>query len=153
MVCWNEFISVVLLMCYYLEIQFPSLGRKDPLEKGMATHSSILAWRIPWTGEPVGLPSTASQKVGRDQNGLAHRHSPRNPKTQGKILKTERTSCQWMLVFCSSLASTDSPPPGLFHRPLCFPWACNVLPGSGSKIPATEEHTIPGVSFRHPVFL
>ena len=32
-----------------------SLGREDPLEKGMATHSSILAWRIPWTEEPGGL--------------------------------------------------------------------------------------------------
>ena len=32
-----------------------SLGREDPLEKGMATHSSILAWRIPWTEEPAGL--------------------------------------------------------------------------------------------------
>ena len=36
-------------------VQF--LGRKDPLEKGNATHSSILAWRIPWTEEPGGLPS------------------------------------------------------------------------------------------------
>ena len=34
------------------EIQVPSLGLEDPLEKGMATHSSILAWRIPWTKEP-----------------------------------------------------------------------------------------------------
>ena len=34
-----------------------SLGREDPLEKGMATHSIILAWRIPWTGEPGGLQS------------------------------------------------------------------------------------------------
>ena len=34
-----------------------SLGREDPLEEGMATHSSILAWRIPWTEEPGGLPS------------------------------------------------------------------------------------------------
>ena len=34
-----------------------SLGGEDPLEKGMATHSSILAWRIPWTGEPGGLQS------------------------------------------------------------------------------------------------
>ena len=37
------------------EIQIPSLGLEDPLEKGMATHSSILAWRIPWTEEPGGL--------------------------------------------------------------------------------------------------
>jgi len=36
------------------EIQLPSLGQKDPLEEVMATHSSILAWRIPWTEEPVG---------------------------------------------------------------------------------------------------
>ena len=43
-----------------------SLGREDPLEKEMATHSSILAWRIPWTEEPGGLPSTGSQRVGHD---------------------------------------------------------------------------------------
>ena len=39
-----------------------SLGQEDPLEKGMATHSSILAWRIPWTEEPGGLQSMGSQK-------------------------------------------------------------------------------------------
>ena len=38
-----------------------SLGQEDPLEKGMATHSSILAWRIPWTEEPGGLQSMRSQ--------------------------------------------------------------------------------------------
>ena len=37
------------------ETQIRSLGQEDPLEKGMATHSSILAWRIPWTEEPGGL--------------------------------------------------------------------------------------------------
>ena len=45
-------------------VQF--LGGKDPLEKGMATHSSILAWRIPWTEEPGGLQSMESQRVGHD---------------------------------------------------------------------------------------
>ena len=39
------------------ETQVRSLGREDPLEKEMATHSSILAWRIPWTEEPAGLYS------------------------------------------------------------------------------------------------
>ena len=39
-------------------------GQEDPLEKGMATHSSILAWRIPWTNEPAGLQSMGSQRVG-----------------------------------------------------------------------------------------
>ena len=43
-----------------------SLGREDPLEKGKATHSSILAWRIPWTEKPGGLQSVGSQRVGYD---------------------------------------------------------------------------------------
>ena len=43
------------------EARVGSLGWKDPLEKGMATHSSILAWKISWTEEPVGLQSMRSQ--------------------------------------------------------------------------------------------
>ena len=43
-----------------------SLGPEDPLEKEMATHSSILAWRTPWTEEHGGLQSTGSQRVGHD---------------------------------------------------------------------------------------
>jgi len=45
------------------EIQVQSLGQEDPLEKRMATHSSILAWRIPWTEEPGGLESKGSQRL------------------------------------------------------------------------------------------
>ena len=45
------------------ETQVRSLGQEDPLEKEMATHSSILAWRIPWTEEPGGLQSMRSQRV------------------------------------------------------------------------------------------
>ena len=44
-------------------MQVPSLGWEDPLEKEMATHSSILAWRIPWTEEPSRLQSMGLQKV------------------------------------------------------------------------------------------
>ena len=44
-----------------------SLDRGDPLEKGMSTHSSLLAWGIPWTEEPGGLQSTGSQRVGHDR--------------------------------------------------------------------------------------
>ena len=43
-----------------------SLGQEDPLEEGMTNHSSILAWRIPWTEEPGGLQSMGSQRVGHD---------------------------------------------------------------------------------------
>ena len=45
------------------ETRAQSLGREDSLEKEMATHSSILAWRIPWTEEPGGLKSMESKKV------------------------------------------------------------------------------------------
>ena len=48
------------------ETQVQSLGWEDPPEKGMTTHSNILAWRIPWTEEPGGLQSMGSQRVGHD---------------------------------------------------------------------------------------
>ena len=48
------------------ETWIPSLGQGDPLEKEMATHSRILAWRIPWTEEPFGLQSIGSQRAGHD---------------------------------------------------------------------------------------
>ena len=48
------------------ETQVQFLGQEDPLEKGMATQSSILPWRIPWTEEPGGLQSTGSQRVRHD---------------------------------------------------------------------------------------
>ena len=50
----------------YLQIIYWSLGREDPLEKEMATHSSTLAWQIPWTEEPGGLQSMGPQRAGRD---------------------------------------------------------------------------------------
>ena len=43
-----------------------SLGQKDPLEEGMAAHSSILAWRVPWTEKPGRLQSTGLERVGHD---------------------------------------------------------------------------------------
>ena len=48
------------------EMWVQSLGQEDPLEQEMATHSSILAWRIPWTEEPGGLQSMGSQRIGHD---------------------------------------------------------------------------------------
>ena len=48
------------------ETWIQSLGQEDPLEEGMATDSSILAWKIPWTEEPGGLQSMGSQRVGHD---------------------------------------------------------------------------------------
>ena len=48
------------------ETRVQSLGQEDPLEKEMATHTSVLAWRIPGAGEPGGLPSMGSHRVGDD---------------------------------------------------------------------------------------
>ena len=48
--------------------------KKDPLEKGMATHSSVFAWRIPWTEEPGRLHSMGSQRVGHDRVTNTHTH-------------------------------------------------------------------------------
>ena len=45
------------------ETQVPSLDQEDPMEKGMATYSSVLTWRIPWTGEPGRLESIESQRI------------------------------------------------------------------------------------------
>ena len=49
-----------------IEIQVPSLGREDPLKKGMATHPSILTWRIPWIVKPGSLQSIELQRVRHD---------------------------------------------------------------------------------------
>ena len=53
-------------MVKVLPVKCQSQGQEGPLEKKMATHYSILAWRIPWTEEPVGLQSMGSQTVGHD---------------------------------------------------------------------------------------
>ena len=56
------------------ETQVRSLGQEDPLEKGMATHCSIVAWRIPWTEEPGGLRSLGLQRVGH--SWVTNTHKP-----------------------------------------------------------------------------
>ena len=58
--------SVVKNLSAVQETWVQCLGQEDPLEKGMATHSSILAWKIPWTEEPGGLQFMGSQLVGHD---------------------------------------------------------------------------------------
>ena len=66
----HQVLSLVAQMVKHLptmwETQVQSLGREDALEKEMATHSSILAWKIPWTEESGRLHSMGSQRVGHD---------------------------------------------------------------------------------------
>ena len=64
MLLWNSLVAwMVKNLPTMPEIWARSLSREDPLEKEMATHSSILAWGIVWTEEPGGLQSTGSQRV------------------------------------------------------------------------------------------
>ena len=72
-VVFGDFVVVVLVVknpptgqCRRLQNPIQSLGQDGPLEKGTATHSSILAWRIPWTEEPGGLQSMGSHRVRHD---------------------------------------------------------------------------------------
>ena len=84
-----------------LETSIRSLGQEDPLEEGMATHSRVLPWRIPWTEEPNGLESKGSQRVRHDRSDLAHTHfyftnenleSCSFPNVQGAIRYQKKTS-------------------------------------------------------------
>ena len=57
-----------------IEMCVHSLGQEDPLEEGLATHSSILAWRISWTEEPDGLQSIASHRIRHNWSDSARTH-------------------------------------------------------------------------------
>ena len=72
-----------------------SLSQEDPLEKGMATHSSILAWRIPWTEEPGGLQSMGSQRVGHDWPINTHIHT----HTHSFITLLDSPPEKWFIFF------------------------------------------------------
>ena len=86
------------------EIQVPSLSREDPLEKEMATHSSVLAWEIPWTEEPCGLQSMRSQES----------------DTTGRL---NRTTTTYSSVFKLEVAAVPEVP--------CFAWPTDGdVPGS-----------------------
>ena len=74
----------VLNLSAMQEMWIRFLGQEDPLEEGMATHSSILAWRIPRTGEPGGLQSIGLQRVGHDRSkwaGTLHKNELRSKST------------------------------------------------------------------------
>ena len=99
--------------------QVRSLGQKDPLEEAMATHSSILAWRIPWTEEPGGLQSMKSQRVG-------HTHKvtlsckvvplPKRPCVLTGGAQGDREPCRLMSLASRRPAPLSAHPPE--HLPL-----------------------------------
>ena len=102
------------------ETQVQSLGQEDPLEQGMATHSRILAWRIPWTEEPDGLQFMGWQRDTAEATERArfggHIYKPRNPKDYRHTLRNQEGAwnrgCYW------TLEGTAQPPP----------WCLTILP-------------------------
>ena len=60
---WGRYMCVCVCLCVCMRLPWWLRDQEDPLEKGMSTHSSILAWRNPWTEEPAGLQSMSSQRV------------------------------------------------------------------------------------------
>ena len=68
---------------------------EDPLEEGIATHSNILTWRIPWTEEPGGPRSTRSQRVGQDWSDWEYTHGLRHSSPDKAWLSSLFSCCGW----------------------------------------------------------
>ena len=107
-------------------------GSGNPLEKGIATHSSILAWRIPWTEEPGGLQSTGSQRVGHNWATSLHFELPIS--SYGL-----ESHCYWLLYICRAEV----------------PWTLQPLKApSGMQCTALVERTLfPIILCPHLLFL
>ena len=101
---WLHFLSLSLVAqtVKYLptmwETQDRSLGWEDPLEKGMATHSSFLAWKIPWTEEPGRLQFMGSQRVGHDW-ATSLTHSLTQHTVHLKFVPMDLIKYIWFTVF------------------------------------------------------
>ena len=85
------------------ETRVRSLGQEDPLEREMATHSSILAWRIPWTEEPGGLQSTGSQRVGHDWVTLLTMRPSRNAVVNCRLQEFWNPALPVINISCETL--------------------------------------------------
>ena len=112
-----------------------SLGQEDPLEKEVATHSSILAWRIPWTEESGGLQSTGSQRVGHDRaSDLIYLFNYRG----GTIFILTAISRVWKapyppLSYCDILALFSFPSPSNSRGLYVWKLSCQWVPINGGN--------------------
>ena len=111
-------------------MQVRSLGQEDPLEEGMATHSSILVWRIPWTAEPGGLQFIGLQRVRHNWSDLAHMYTgcshpsvlqPGNWITEWRACRTKRSQKESFQCWTPDLGLCPeccSPQVGSWETPL-----------------------------------
>ena len=86
------------------ETQARSLGQEDPLEKEMATHSSILSWRTPWTEEPGKVQSLSLQSVGHHwaTNTFTPSHAPPESRILPSLCQQELPQLLWAYRWCQS---------------------------------------------------
>ena len=143
------------------ETQVLSLGQEDPLEKKMATHSSILAWRIPWTEEPDGLQSMGSQRVGPDWATNTHTHTH---TAALQCCVSFRCTMKWisnMHTYMPSLPTTHHPIHLGHHRALTWapstiyqiPIAICVTHGCGHTAIPTHPIPLPHPMSTHPFLM
>ena len=108
-----------------------SLGLEDSLEKVMATHSSLLAWRIPWTEQPGGLQSIWSQRVGHNWVTHTHTHTHKSHVTLAIhiLTLTLRGLNHQRFLFYSSYMPVSGQLVALFHTyPIQWPRLTTILP-------------------------
>jgi len=147
-----------------------SLGRDDPLEKEMATHSSVLAWRIPWTKEPGRLQSMGSQRAGHSWKWLTHTidsyytHQRHPPPQVVRLYSRYWLSCliqfkaRWKLqcvlccaVLSCSVMSNSLQLYGLLPTRLLCPWGFSRQEyWSGLPCPPPGDLPSPGTETRSP---
>ena len=111
------------------ETRFQSLGQEDPLKKEMATHSSILAWKIRWTEEPGGLQSTGSQEVKHDCK-TEHTHAHTHTHTRAILAD----------VFIFSSFSRSIPLVGLHYGWALFLLSCSASSHSETSVSTASKH-------------
>ena len=114
---------MVKILSAMQETRVQSLGREDPLEKEMATHSSILVWEIPWTEDPGGLQSMGSQRVAND---LMTKQSERAFKSE--ITKDGKHWTSQSSKLHPSTEVSGSTVPSLTHTGSSLP--CSSVPAS-----------------------
>ena len=122
-----------------LDTWIRSLSHEDPLEKGMSTHSGILAWKIPWTEEPGGLPSVGSQRAGQD-SVTKHKHMFLADEEEGREILGEGTSSVVRMsgrLVVKRQAIQDFSRGPVVKTSLSNAVSASSTPGLGAKIPHT----------------
>ena len=133
------------------ETQVQSLGWEDPLKEGVATHSSILAWRIPWTEEPGRLQSMGSQRVGHDlatkQQQAYSITLPPNVWKNGKPDFKKKTKMKWKQ---QPITDLESDPP---HVTAALHQLGTTVPlpsFTGRLLPGAHGPECPSIPSPHP---